>query len=165
MNQRQKKSKMYLGFGDSPDLFILRGLPGSKKSQLAREINALYGHTGVILSTDDFFIKNRKYNFDYSQLAEAHAWNQDRAWDAIDDNENPIIIDNTNMRFRDMRRYVEMGCNEYYITFKTTPDTFWCSVEELHKRANCGIPISVMYRMKENYRRAKNIYQVLNGSD
>ena len=31
---------------------------------------------GKVLSTDEFFVKDGKYTYDHSKLAEAHAWNQ-----------------------------------------------------------------------------------------
>ncbi|KAJ8266697.1 hypothetical protein GJAV_G00133600 [Gymnothorax javanicus] len=155
-----------LPYRKRPHLIILRGLPGSKKTDLAWEIMKNYGYTGVILSTDDYFIdEDGGYHFNFRELKQAHKWNQDRAKEAICKRVHPIIIDNTNMRFRDMRPYVEMGRYDYYVTFRTTPATFSCSIDELHRRANCGIPKWVMYRMWKNYRRARSIYHVLHGTD
>ncbi|KAJ8275555.1 hypothetical protein COCON_G00073070 [Conger conger] len=159
MNRRQKKRKIYLGFGDWPDLFILRGLPGSKKSQLARKIQARYGHTGLILSTDDYFKdKNGNFNFDYSQLGPAHAWNRDRAEEAMRNRVHPIIIDNCNIRRRHMKPYVQMGLEYvYYIRFMETPNY---SVDELHERYP-EIDKQDLHRKKRNYEPAKTVYDVL----
>ena len=33
---------------------------------------------GIILSTDEFFVKNGVYKFDFTKLSDAHAWNKKR---------------------------------------------------------------------------------------
>ena len=33
---------------------------------------------GIVLSTDEFFIKDGKYTYDNSKLSDAHEWNQRR---------------------------------------------------------------------------------------
>ncbi|KAJ8342626.1 hypothetical protein SKAU_G00325540 [Synaphobranchus kaupii] len=85
----QFSEKMAQRRRNRPHLIILRGLPGSGKTKLARNIMEKYGNSGEVLSTDDYFI-------------------DEDAQEAIDNGVHPIIIDNTNMRFRDMRPYVEM---------------------------------------------------------
>ena len=44
----------------------------------------LAGEFGVVLSTDDFFITSEGYQFEQKKLKEAHKWNQDRAFTAIE---------------------------------------------------------------------------------
>lgn len=58
-------------------LVLLRGPPGSGKSTLARNI-LMQNPGGVILSTDDYFIVNGRYQFDLAVLGEAHSWNHNR---------------------------------------------------------------------------------------
>jgi energy-coupling factor transporter ATP-binding protein EcfA2 len=55
-------------------LYLLRGLPGSGKSSLAREIG------GIILEADQYFIdsKTNEYKFDVSKIKDAHADCQER---------------------------------------------------------------------------------------
>lgn len=52
------------------NLYIIRGIPGSGKSTIAREI----AKSWQIFEADQFFMKNGKYEFDVSKLKEAHDW-------------------------------------------------------------------------------------------
>ena len=51
------------------NLILIRGVSGSGKSEFAREF---IHPTSLVISTDDFFMKNGKYEFDPELLAENH---------------------------------------------------------------------------------------------
>jgi chloramphenicol 3-O-phosphotransferase len=55
---------------DTKVLFLVRGLPGSGKSSIARAISA------KSVSADDFFMQGDKYVFDPKKLGDAHAYCQ-----------------------------------------------------------------------------------------
>ncbi|CAH0553806.1 unnamed protein product [Brassicogethes aeneus] len=121
-------------------LVILRGLPGSGKTHLARHIlsstigEQTNGHLHV-LSTDDYFYKHGRYVFDANKLSEAHGWNHNRAFKAMSKGVSPVIIDNTNKQMWEMKPYAGMGTDFGYILRILEPDTHWCFNEkELAKR-------------------------------
>ncbi|XP_023403015.1 NEDD4-binding protein 2-like 1 isoform X5 [Loxodonta africana] len=59
-------------------LYLLRGLPGSGKTTLARQLQHDFPRA-VIFSTDDFFSRDDgTYEFNPDFLEEAHKWNQKR---------------------------------------------------------------------------------------
>ncbi|KAM6180017.1 NEDD4-binding protein 2-like 1 isoform 4-T4 [Erethizon dorsatum] len=59
-------------------LYLLRGLPGSGKTTLARQLQHDFP-MAVIFSTDDFFAReDGAYEFNPDFLEEAHEWNQKR---------------------------------------------------------------------------------------
>ncbi|KFW04128.1 NEDD4-binding protein 2 [Eurypyga helias] len=58
-------------------LVLLRGVPGSGKSYLARTLLE-DNPGGIILSTDDYFYKHGQYHYDPDCLEEAHDWNRKR---------------------------------------------------------------------------------------
>lgn len=81
-------------------LYIMRGVPGSGKSTVARQLG------GTIFSTDDFFMKDGKYEFDPSQIKNNHNKNKMRAAEAMKNGISPIVIDNTNTMAWEMKPYV-----------------------------------------------------------
>ncbi len=87
-------------------LILMRGLPGSGKSTLAKK---LAGNDGVVYSTDDFFMVNGKYVFNPRMIPDYHKQNLERAILAMQKGIETIVIDNTNIKLCEMRRYVEQG--------------------------------------------------------
>ena len=102
---------------------IMRGVSGSGKSTRAKEL----GNGGVILSTDDFFMKEGKYEFDASKLWIAHSWNRKRAAKALKEGVSPIVIDNTNTQAKEMKDYVIMAKEANYEINIEEPKTEWWS--------------------------------------
>ncbi|XP_055014004.1 NEDD4-binding protein 2 isoform X2 [Boleophthalmus pectinirostris] len=142
-------------------LVLLRGPPGSGKSTLAR---ALLEHnpSGVILSTDDYFIVNGEYRFDPTVLGEAHSWNHNRARQAFERGANPIIIDNTNMCGWEMRPYVVQALKHSYKVLFREPDTWWKNKpRELERRTKHGVPMERIRRMLCGYERFVTVKSIL----
>ena len=81
-------------------MFIMRGLSGSGKSTVVRELVKTYGGTGngvVVCSADDFFVdeSSGNYYFNAELLKSAHSECQSKAKNA---ESNVIIIDNTHVK-------------------------------------------------------------------
>ncbi|MEE6472503.1 hypothetical protein FKM82_009626 [Ascaphus truei] len=89
-------------------IYLLRGLPGSGKSSLARKLKRDFP-SALVFSTDDFFIMDDgTYLFNQNLLQEAHKWNRKRASKAMKRGKTPIIIDNTNIQAWEMKPYAIM---------------------------------------------------------
>ncbi|KAM4699129.1 NEDD4-binding protein 2-like 1 isoform 1-T1 [Discoglossus pictus] len=92
----------------SKHLYLLRGLPGSGKSSLARKLKRDFP-SALVFSTDNYFIlEDGTYLYDHELLREAHKWNQKQARQAMNRGKTPIIIDNTNIQAWEMKPYVIM---------------------------------------------------------
>lgn len=139
-------------------LIILRGLPGSGKSTLALKLK----FSGVIYTTDDFFIKNGKYDYDPNYLSEAHEWNKMRTKKALEEGLTPIIIDNTNVEAWEMKPYVLIGKKYNYEIVILEPDTPWkFNVKVLALRNKHHVHKYKIAKMKERYQHDITVEKIL----
>ncbi|NXX39483.1 N4BP2 protein, partial [Tricholaema leucomelas] len=145
-------------------LVLLRGVPGSGKSYLARTLLE-DNPDGIILSTDDYFCKNGQYHYNPDCLGEAHDWNRKRAKEAFEMRISPIIIDNTNIQAWEMKPYVTLAQQFKYKVMFREPDTWWkFKPKELEKRNIHGVPKEKIKRMLERYERCLSVSSILNSS-
>ncbi|XP_059131903.1 NEDD4-binding protein 2 [Peromyscus eremicus] len=157
----RKKTTAYVGLV----LVLLRGLPGSGKSFLARTLQE-DNPSGVILSTDDYFYINGQYQFDVKYLGEAHEWNQNRAKEAFEKKVSPVIIDNTNLQAWEMKPYVALSQKHKYKVLFREPDTWWkFKPKELARRNIHGVSKEKIARMLEHYQRFVSVPIILSSSD
>ncbi|NXB35737.1 N4BP2 protein, partial [Eulacestoma nigropectus] len=145
-------------------LVLLRGVPGSGKSYLAR--NLLEDNPGgIILSTDDYFYKHGQYHYDPDCLGEAHDWNKKRAKEAFEMRISPIIIDNTNVQAWEMKPYVALAQQFKYKVMFQEPDTWWkFKPKELERRNIHGVSKEKIKRMLERYERCLTVRTILDSS-
>ncbi|KAK3737014.1 hypothetical protein QZH41_018399 [Actinostola sp. cb2023] len=147
---------------DGKVLVLMRGLPGSGKSTLAQRMKG----NGVVFSTDDYFIQNGWYQFDGTNLGEAHQWNQIRAREAMQGGVSPVIIDNTNTQAWEMKPYISMAQRLGYHTIFKEPDTPWrWNARELFKHNQHGITFSGIRNMMERYEHDLTIEQIVNSTN
>lgn len=152
--------KMFTAPLTRPLLILMRGLPGSGKSSLAKAIVDTYLKSnqpandsvdaiqdlsisstttkstprGIILTTDDFFITDAgEYHHDSKLLEFAHRWNQGRAVRAMAIQKIPlVIIDNTNVTKWEMRPYVRAANDHAYDVRIMEPLTEWWTGRDLN---------------------------------
>lgn len=118
-------------------LTIMRGLPGSGKSYLARSI----ADGAPVFSTDDFFVIDGEYRFDPSKLGQNHAENLARSITAMSEGVPHVIIDNTCTQAWEAREYVKAAVQYGYDVQFVEPTTPWAfDVAECAKRNQHGVP-------------------------
>ncbi|XP_072920905.1 NEDD4-binding protein 2 isoform X1 [Hemitrygon akajei] len=145
-------------------LFLMRGLPGSGKSTLARLI-VQQGPNGIILSTDEYFYRNGRYQFNRSLIGEAHQWNQKRAKDAMEKGLSPVIIDNTNTQSWEMKPYIVMAFKYNYKVAFREPNTWWkFKPRELERRNVHGVSKEKIKTILDHYERNVTINTVMASS-
>jgi tRNA uridine 5-carbamoylmethylation protein Kti12 len=93
--------------------YILRGVPGSGKTTLARQ---LANGIGAIHSTDDFFVLNGEYRFDGRKLQEYHDLNYEAFCRSLAKDIPIVICDNTNVKRSHMKRYLDAAKKAGYFT-------------------------------------------------
>ena len=140
-------------------MYIMRGLPGSGKSSVAREL----GKGGAILSTDDFFMIEGEYKYDPSMIGYAHTWNQGRADQAIKAGVSPIVIDNTNVAGWQAKPYVERAVANGYRVEVKEPTTSWkFNAEELAEKNTHEVPLDVIQQMVRDWEPNLSAEDILN---
>ena len=147
-------------FAKEKKLVILRGLPGSGKTTLAKHITRQHG---VVYSSDDYFMENGVYKFQAKKLKDSHLWNQDRTRVAMENGERLIVIDNTNVRKWEAKQYVKLGIEHgYKIIFKEVDTPWRFDVVELVRRDTNGVPRAIIARMLEQWENDFTVDNVLN---
>ncbi len=129
-------------------LVIMRGLPGSGKSDAAKR----FVGNGIIHSTDDFFIVDGVYVFDERNVSRFHRFNFLSSVGSMQRGLSPIIVDNTNIVASDCMDYVEVGKAYDYEIIVVEPSAEWAfDIEELVKRNTHGVPRETLVEMLEKY--------------
>lgn len=126
--------------------YIMRGVPGSGKSTKAA---ALAGPTGVIHSTDAYFMINGHYEYDPTRLREYHNRNKTAFEKSLRAGVEVVICDNTNVLVEHMTPYIELARRYGYVVCVVElphPDPAIAAQRNLH-----GASEEVIRRMLEKW--------------
>ena len=129
------------------ELILLRGLPGSGKTTLAKIILQLRStDEPEILSADDFFEdKEGDYNFDPTKLKEAHNYCQFRCSERMRQQKAKIVVANTFTQEWEMDEYFKMAERYNYRVHTVV-------VENRHGNENVhGVPEDKLQQMKNRF--------------
>ena len=131
-------------------LVLVRGLPGSGKSYLARELHKLTDAELPPVAADDYFMEDGEYKFDASKLPEAHLECQSNcfAYFSIDD---IAFVANTFTQRWEMEPYIRFV--ETFGLDLLVLNLFdeGLSNEELAGRNTHGVPAEAITRMRERF--------------
>ena len=90
------------------ELFLLRGLPGSGKSSLAKSL--IGDNDRAHREADMYFLdENGSYVFNSSKLKEAHAWCQEEIEFAMKIQHERVVISNTFTQVWEMQPYYDLA--------------------------------------------------------
>ena len=116
----------------SAELILIRGLPGSGKSTMARDFASKgFDH----FETDMFFEVNGTYQYDASRIRDAHTWCQKMVRQALAAGRR-VVVSNTFTQLREMEPYRAMTKAVRIIEAKGTwPNTHGVPAEMLERMA------------------------------
>mmetsp|Transcript_12638 Transcript_12638/g.11186 ORF Transcript_12638/g.11186 Transcript_12638/m.11186 type:complete len:142 (+) Transcript_12638:32-457(+) len=129
--------------------FIMRGIPGSGKSTVAKKIA---GEEGVIHSTDNYFVNEEgEYVFDGSKIKRNHEKNYSAFVQSIEDGQETVIVDNTNTQEFEYKKYATYATEAgYVVSYVTIP---FISAEEAAERNTHGVPAEAIERMMKRWKK------------
>lgn len=132
--------------------FILRGLPGTGKDLVADLLTKVYDPNDVVvLSTDQFFINEGKYQFDKTKLVEAHKATWEAFKSAISSGTEVIIINNTNIKKFHYAHYVDYAQRHGYLTSILTIPANDVSDRELATRNIHSVDQGTISKMRKEF--------------
>ena len=123
------------------ELILLRGLPGSGKTTLAKTFGVNH------IEADMFFIDSEtgEYKFDASKLRYAHEWCQDVVEHWMEKDITPIVVSNTFTQEWEMEDYYKLAEKYGYKVFSII-------VENRHGGVNeHNVPDEKLKQMKERF--------------
>lgn len=142
-------------------VYVMRGIPGSGKSTMARAIQQAFAKPtkdgtpdSVIVSADEYFTRRDPvtgqvvgYYFDQHLQGEAHSFCLRNYLAAVTNSIECIIVDNTNSRLTEAAPYMSLGSAYGYTTILFTVN---CPVEVALKRNVHDVPVEVIHAMQES---------------
>ena len=125
-------------------LYIVRGVPGSGKSTFAKTLG------GTHFETDNYFMIDGEYKFDFTKIKEAHNWCLSEVSNAMLLNyttgiNEKIVVSNTFTQEWEMEPYFEMAKEWGYTVFTVV-------VENRHGGENQhGVPEDKLEIMRNRF--------------
>jgi len=123
-------------------VIIMRGLPGSGKSTIAKQLG------GVIVSADNYFMVDGVYRFDPTKLGEAHVACMSWFLYHLTMEESIVVVDNTNIRLMELNPYRLVALSQGY---DVEIHRVICPPDVAHKRGTHGVPFFTIAKMVDNY--------------
>lgn len=138
-------------------VIIMRGWPGSGKSTLANSIQNYFVSQrkwGPIVSADFGHINVLTKKYDWKQENSTHAyWFCRRTFDlSVRDNDDFIIVDNTNIKKHEYEHYIKRAEEYGYKVYQAIPNNpdMW-DVQKCFERNVHNVPLETIQRMKDSF--------------
>jgi len=98
--------------------YLIRGVPGSGKSTVAKNIIELAGnnYTTAHYEADMYFYRNGEYKFDQRLLPAAHKWCREKTHEAVERGVDIVIVSNTSIKEWEITPYHDLA-KEYGYQF------------------------------------------------
>ena len=145
---------------------IMRGIPGAGKGHYVESIVEESTYPGqefqvTVVSADHYFERDGRYDFDPRKLPEAHSSCMTAFLQALQEEHEMVIVDNTNIHHWEFEAYVKAArLAEYDVeVVEVMPETLR-DLKKVIGRNSHGVPAEYVARMAvefEPYRGARRI--------
>lgn len=125
-----------------PKLIIVRGLPGSGKSTIAKKLKESY-YALMHWEADMFYETINGYEFDINFIKNAHDWCYNNAVHSLFGGNN-VVVSNTFTTNWEMERYVKL--KEVFQNLEVDIINVYSQYESIH-----GVPEETMKKMKARW--------------
>jgi len=127
----------------------MRGAPGFGKSTYIKK-----NFPGATIASADLYFTGADgvYRFNMKNIGKAHDFCHATFSSALERGDELIVVDNTNVKVRDFKPYVEEAKAAGY---EVSIVRLACSVEVAAKRGIHGVPLAVVERMAESLESSK----------
>jgi len=132
--------------------YIIRGLPGSRKSTIATELAKAAladGRSAIIHTTDDYHMVDGEYIYKPEKASQYHALNLKAFKKSCYKGINIVIYPNTNICGEQYKEYVDCAKSREYLVHILIMDEFRTAV--LGRRTQHKVPASIMHCMKRSF--------------
>jgi NEDD4-binding protein 2 len=131
-------------------LIIMRGVPGSGKSFLAKSLAGKLG--GKVFSTDKILTNSEHYLWSSEMVFEGHRINEELVKHSMSLKEKVIIVDNTNLMPTQTQPYITLSKQFGYAVEVHEPNTPWrYNVQLLLKHGTHPVPEEVITHMVKTW--------------
>lgn len=130
-------------------LFLIRGLPGSGKSTLGRELAPGANH-----AADDYFMVGGEYRFDPAQLAAAHTFCQAQTQTSLKAGRAAAAVANTFTCRWELEPYFAIARERHALPIVIDLYDGGFTDDVLARRNEHGVPVAAIAGMRERYERA-----------
>jgi predicted kinase len=129
-------------------MIIMRGIPGSGKSTMAKKIADQRG--ALISSADNFFFIDGKYTFRPDRIGDAHRYCQSNLTRDLRLGKD-VIVDNTNTQLFDMEWYINLAKHSDIPVYKCEIPFDRTKPEYYAARNIHGVPVEKIQRMMDRW--------------
>jgi len=132
-------------------VIIMRGVSGSGKSTMARSL-ASNVESSLIVSADDYFMRQGSYQFNPKQLREAHDSCRVKFEAALAADVGLVIVDNTNTQKWEYLPYENLARDyNYSVSHEVVGSTDQESLVKYAERNVHKVPLNVIQRQAQRF--------------